>query len=77
MNRHQRRAAAKAAGQPWGKAQEERIFREGAERAIENVALKMSPEEAREMLAAWASRTDHKQEDIDAMNARSTAKNSH
>lgn len=69
MNRQARRRSAARQGIPWRKAQAERIFRDGADRAIENVALRMSPDEAREALAKWAARPGRTQDEVDAMNA--------
>lgn len=70
LNRNQRRRQAAQEGKPWRKAQEERIFREGAERAIENAAIRMTPQEAREALAAWAAIPGRSVEEVEAMNAR-------
>lgn len=70
LNRNQRRRQAAQEGKPWRKAQEERLFREGRERAIENAAIRMTPQEAREALAAWAAIPGRSQKEVDAMNAR-------
>lgn len=70
FNRKQRRRQAAQDRKSWRKAQEERIFREGRERAIENAAIRMTPQEAREALAAWAAIPGRSQKEVDAMNAR-------
>lgn len=68
MNRHGRRAAARKAGKAWWRAQEERLFLEGAARAEQNIALHMSPADAREMLAKWAAIPGRSQVEVDALN---------
>lgn len=68
-NRNQRRASAARAGVPWRQAQMDRLMREGAERA-ESLAVRMSPQEAREALARWAAILGRTQEEVDALNAK-------
>lgn len=69
MNRNERRRRAARDGIPWARAQQEHYFREGAKRAEENIALRMTPEEAREALAKWAARPGRTQAEVDALNA--------
>lgn len=69
-NRAARRREAKQAGISWAKAQAERIFREGAERAETNIACHMTPEEAREALAKWAAMPGRTQEEVDRLNGK-------
>lgn len=69
MNRHDRRRAAREAGQSWRQAQIDRMLAEGHEKMIAG-ALQMSPEEARERLARWAAVPGRSQDEVDAMNQR-------
>lgn len=66
MNRQQRRGHVKRAGGDW--CREQSAKRHADE--MDTTALRMSPEEARRMLAAWAARPGHTQAEVDAMNGR-------
>jgi hypothetical protein len=72
MNRQIRRRTAAHAGIPWRKAQIERLMRESAERS-ESLALRMSPEDAREALARWAAMPGRTQAEVDRLNQRAGA----
>lgn len=61
MNRADRRRAAKARSIPWCDVQ--------TARSAEDVALRLTPEEARAALARWAAQPGRSQADVDAMNA--------
>jgi hypothetical protein len=69
LNRQQRRSSAARQGIPWRQAQIERLLRDGADRA-ESLAVRMSPEDAREALARWAAVPGRTQAEVDAMNQR-------
>lgn len=72
-NRASRRKAVKEAGGDWRQLQaSKRLREEYAERAaaMEAAALRMSPEEARAMLARWAARPGRTQGEVDALNRR-------
>lgn len=64
MNRRERRAHVKRAGGDWRR--EQRAKRHADE--METTALRMSPEDARRMLAEWAARPGHTQADVDHLN---------
>lgn len=66
MNRHQRRGHVKRAGGDWHR--EQRAKRHADE--MDTTALRMSPEEARRALAAWAAVPGRTQAEVDAMNGR-------
>lgn len=63
-NRNARRRRVKQSGGDWQR--EQRAKRHADE--METTALRMSPEEARRMLAEWAARTEHTQAEVDALN---------
>lgn len=66
MNRHQRRGHVKRVGGDWRR--EQRAKRHADE--MDTTALRMSPEEARRVLAAWAAVPGRTQAEVDAMNGR-------
>lgn len=66
MNRHQRRGHVKRAGGDWRR--ERRTKRHADE--MDTTALRMSPEEARRVLAEWAARPGHSQAEVDTLNGR-------
>lgn len=62
MNRAERRRAAKAKGIPWSDVQ--------TARSAEDVALRLTPNEARAALARWAAQPGRSQAEVDEMNGR-------
>ncbi len=67
MNRADRRRIARQAGlHPEQIKAAKRVDRVATK--LEARVLRMPPAEARRLLAEWASRTDHKQADIDLLN---------
>lgn len=60
MNRKDRRHAAKADGVGWADVRRARRAQE--------VALRLTPEQAREALARWAAHPGRSQADVDALN---------
>ena len=65
-NRASRRKAVKRAGGDWRR--EQRAKRHADE--MDTTALRMSPDEARRTLAAWAARPCHTQAEVDVLNGR-------
>lgn len=66
MNREQRRRAVRQAGGNWRR---EMAAKRAAD-ASDRVALQMSPEQARKLLAEWAARPGRSQADVDALNGK-------
>lgn len=66
MNRQERRCAAKAKGIRWPDVQ--------TARSAEDIALRLTPKQAREALARWAAQPGRSQADVDAMNGVSDGK---
>lgn len=69
MNRHQRRGHVKRASGDWRR--EQRAKRHADE--MDTTALRMSPEDARRALAAWAAVPGRTQAEVDALNVQSGA----
>lgn len=64
MNRHQRRGHIKRAGGDWHREQSAKRHAD----EMDTTALRMSPDEARLALAAWAARPGHSQAEVDRLN---------
>jgi hypothetical protein len=62
MNRADRRRAAKADGVDWADVRRARRAQE--------VAMRLTPEQAREALARWAAQPGRSQAEVDALNAK-------
>ncbi len=64
MNRAQRRGDVKRAGGNWPREQEAKRHAG----VMDGIALRMSPQEARRMLAEWAARPGRSQAEVDRLN---------